>query len=173
MHHKKKISENQRRFIEAVNPEPSKKMAATRERRASRALRKASAYIAIEVLMALDERGWSQSQLADVLGVSAQQVSKWVRGTENFTLETIVKLEGILDIKLLANEENGSEFQRAKSIRGVEERVEIQRANLTEGVFCYLFFPSRSTKEIRIQLGNKVHYTVCQPNKRVQVLHLG
>ncbi|RFC54636.1 helix-turn-helix domain-containing protein [Brumimicrobium aurantiacum] len=43
----------------------------------------------------------NQAQLAQQLDVSAQQVSKWVKGKENFTLETISKLEAVLSIKLI------------------------------------------------------------------------
>lgn len=43
----------------------------------------------------------SQAQLAEKIGVSAQQVNKWVKGKENFTLETICKLEKALKIDLI------------------------------------------------------------------------
>jgi transcriptional regulator with XRE-family HTH domain len=35
------------------------------------------------------------------MGVSPQQVSKYVRGEENFKLETICKLEQVLGVELL------------------------------------------------------------------------
>jgi transcriptional regulator with XRE-family HTH domain len=42
----------------------------------------------------------TQVQLAEQLGVSAQQVNKWVKGKENFTIDTISKLEAALSIGL-------------------------------------------------------------------------
>lgn len=56
--------------------------------------------IAIKVLDVLDEKSMSQSQLAEKLGVSRQQVSKILKGQENLTIETIDKLEHALGIKL-------------------------------------------------------------------------
>ena len=43
----------------------------------------------------------SQRQLAEVLGVTPQQINKIVKGKENLTLETISKLEQALSIKLI------------------------------------------------------------------------
>ena len=57
--------------------------------------------IAIKVLEKLDELGWSQKELALKMGVSPQQISKIVRGTENLTLESLVKIEKVLGIQLL------------------------------------------------------------------------
>jgi len=43
----------------------------------------------------------SQKALAAQLGVSPQQVNKWVKGNENFTFETIARLEAVLGIELM------------------------------------------------------------------------
>ena len=50
---------------------------------------------------ALDELGWNKARLAKEMGVSPQQVSKYVRGEENFKLETICKLEKVLGVALI------------------------------------------------------------------------
>jgi ribosome-binding protein aMBF1 (putative translation factor) len=63
-------------------------------------LRKSSD-IAFRILDALDEKGWKKNRLAEELGVSAQQVSKYVKGEENFKLETLCKLEKVLGIELI------------------------------------------------------------------------
>jgi transcriptional regulator with XRE-family HTH domain len=34
----------------------------------------------------------SQNELADKIGISRQQVNKWLKGRENFTIETLTKL---------------------------------------------------------------------------------
>lgn len=68
---------------------------------------KKSQAIALKILRKLRENKTnqvtpsSQVQLANQLGVSAQQVSKWVKGKENFTLETITKLEAVLSVSLM------------------------------------------------------------------------
>ena len=60
-----------------------------------------SAAIALKVLRTLREKGLSQKDLAERLSISAQQVSKILKGNENLTLETITKLENALEIKLI------------------------------------------------------------------------
>lgn len=63
---------------------------------------KKSADIALRVLDLLDEKGISQAELAARLNVSRQQVSKIVKGQENLTLETIARLEYVLDAVIVA-----------------------------------------------------------------------
>lgn len=57
--------------------------------------------IALKVLRTLRARQMTQKQLAEMIGVSSQQVSKIVKGRENLTLETIAKLEKALGIVLM------------------------------------------------------------------------
>lgn len=63
--------------------------------------------IALKVLIALKTKGMTQKELSVQMGVSPQYISKLVRGNENFTLETLVKLQRILQIPLLASYEKG------------------------------------------------------------------
>lgn len=67
-----------------------------------------SQMVALHILRALRKQGITQKQLADKLNVSAQQVNKWVKGKENFTLETIDKIEKALSIALIDVVEKGS-----------------------------------------------------------------
>lgn len=60
-----------------------------------------AAKIAIRVLSTPKEREISQIQLADMLNVSPQHNSKILKGRENLNLETLVKLENTLSIKLI------------------------------------------------------------------------
>lgn len=60
-----------------------------------------SQFIAMIVLKRIEELGYTQKQLAEKLGCSAQYVSKMVKGSENLTLETISKLEQVLDVDIL------------------------------------------------------------------------
>jgi transcriptional regulator with XRE-family HTH domain len=57
--------------------------------------------VAIEILEILEKKNWSQKDLAASMHVSPQIVNKWLRGKENFTFETVDKLEKALDIRLL------------------------------------------------------------------------
>lgn len=57
--------------------------------------------IAVKILMTIREKGIKQYELAEMIGVSAQQVNKIVKGKENLTLETISKLENALGTNLI------------------------------------------------------------------------
>lgn len=74
-----------------------------------------SQQIALEILETLDQRNITQKAFAEQLGVSAQAVNKWLRGKENFTIETIAKIEKALGIRLLAIGNQPAESQFVKS----------------------------------------------------------
>lgn len=57
--------------------------------------------IALELLDFLDEKDLTQKALAEMMGVSPQLVNKWLKGQENFTLETIGKMEAVLNRNLI------------------------------------------------------------------------
>ena len=61
-----------------------------------------SGFVALAILTAVDNQGLSQKALADRVGISPQQVNKWVKGGENFTFETIAKIEEALNIELMS-----------------------------------------------------------------------
>ncbi|HEV2478687.1 MAG TPA: helix-turn-helix transcriptional regulator [Puia sp.] len=64
-------------------------------------VRKKSWKVALRVLALLGEKGITQTELANRMNVSRQQVTKIVKGKENLTLETIDKLEHALGEVLL------------------------------------------------------------------------
>jgi len=70
-------------------------------RKANKDWLRKSVDIALRIMDALDDLGWNKARLAKELGVSPQQVSKYVKGEENFKLETICKLEKVLGIELI------------------------------------------------------------------------
>lgn len=51
-----------------------------------------------EILVA---RGLKQKDLAMMLGKKEAEISKWMRGTHNFTIETLVSIENALDAPIL------------------------------------------------------------------------
>jgi len=63
-----------------------------------------SAKIALKVLRTLKDKSMKQTDLAEVLNVTPQQISKIVKGQENLTLETICKIEKALDIEIISIE---------------------------------------------------------------------
>lgn len=61
-----------------------------------------SAEIALKIIDILKEKKMTQAELATILETSPQNISKILKGQENLTLETIVKLEKSLGIELMA-----------------------------------------------------------------------
>lgn len=94
---------NKEKFLALVSEEKSYTLEQNAERIKSRAMLQESRAIALKVLKKLDALGWTQRMLANKMEVSPQQVSKIVSGKENFTLETQIKLQNILNIPILAS----------------------------------------------------------------------
>ncbi len=92
---------NKEKFMLLVSDEKTGTLERISERVKNRAMLRESQKIAMKVLFRLDELEWTQKTLAIKLGVSPQQVNKLVSGKENLTLETIVKLQEVLDICIL------------------------------------------------------------------------
>jgi transcriptional regulator with XRE-family HTH domain len=61
-----------------------------------------STRIALRILDALEEKNWNQTDFANALGVTRQQVSKLLKGGNDFKLSTIAKIEEVLGIKIQA-----------------------------------------------------------------------
>jgi len=49
----------------------------------------------------LKEAGMNQRQLADKMGKKESEISKWVNGSHNFTIETVAKIEEVFDKKII------------------------------------------------------------------------
>ena len=49
----------------------------------------------------LEERGLRQKDLADMLGKKESEISKWMRGTHNFTIDTVSSIENALGAPIL------------------------------------------------------------------------
>lgn len=53
--------------------------------------------IASRIDALLAEKGLSQKEFAEMMGKRESEVSKWLKGTHNFTLRTLSKISAILD----------------------------------------------------------------------------
>ena len=84
-----------------ASPGKSDWLEETGKKLAKRGARKNARKVALRVLRILREQGVSQTELAARMGVSRQQVTKIVKGNENFTFETIDKLEKALNVTLM------------------------------------------------------------------------
>jgi transcriptional regulator with XRE-family HTH domain len=94
---------NKEKFKSLISKEKTATVSRNKERIKNRARLRESQDIALKVLTKLDDLGWSQIRLSKELNVSPQQVNKIVKGKENLTLETQVKLQQVLDIPILAS----------------------------------------------------------------------
>ena len=92
-------TEEKLKHLAAQNP-PSKWKEKVTYRKENKAWIRKATRISLRVLGALDEKGWSQAQLARALEVTPQQVSKIVKGENDFKLSTVSKLEAVLGIQL-------------------------------------------------------------------------
>lgn len=81
--------------------EPSKWLEEANYRFENKAWLKKSQAIALRILRHIRANSISQKDLAERLNVAPQQVNRWVKGSENFTLETISKIEIVLGIQLV------------------------------------------------------------------------
>jgi len=91
------------KFKTLVSPERNDTVDRNRERVRDRDMLHESQRIALKVLERLDILGWSRKDLALALQVSPQQVSKIVSGKENLTIATLVRLQQVLEIPILAS----------------------------------------------------------------------
>lgn len=92
---------NKEKFLALVSKKETKTVERAKERLSKKSYSKLSNQIAFEILERLDELKWSQVRLAKEMGVSPQQVNKWVKGNENFTLDTLGKLGEVLGVELI------------------------------------------------------------------------
>lgn len=96
-----RMKSNKEKFLSLVSNEETNTLERIRERIANYDSRRIAFALALNILDRLDQVGWSQKQLAEALGVSPQQVNKWVRGKENFTIETLVKIGKALNTSFI------------------------------------------------------------------------
>lgn len=54
-----------------------------------------------KVRLALEQKGWKSQDLANAMGKSPSEVSKWLTGMHNLTLKSITKIEIALGIDLI------------------------------------------------------------------------
>jgi ribosome-binding protein aMBF1 (putative translation factor) len=57
--------------------------------------------MAAKIYAALRRKGWTQTQLAAAMNKQVSVISKWLSGTHNFTMDTLITIQKILDVQLL------------------------------------------------------------------------
>lgn len=119
---------NKEKFLKIVSEDENKTLENIKWRNANRLWLRASQEVALKVLLRLKEFGWTQVFLAEKMEVSPQQISKIVKGKENLTISTIVKLQEILDIALLSSYNNKKYAQSNQ----YEQTIELPINNVSD-----------------------------------------
>ena len=92
---------NKEKSLAMVSKEETKTIEGAKERIARKNYTRLSQKIALSIIIRLDELGWKQVTLAEKMNVKPQQVNKWVKGRENFTIETLATLSEVLGFDLI------------------------------------------------------------------------
>ena len=104
---------NKEKFLAMVSKEETKTIEGAKERIARKNYTRLSQKIALSIIIRLDELGWKQVTLAEKMNVKPQQVNKWVKGRENFTIETLATLSEVLgfDLITVSNDQDATSSQ--------------------------------------------------------------
>lgn len=147
---------NKEKFLGLVSKEDTGTLERNQQRIRNRAMLRESQQIALKVLMKLDDLGWSQKDLAKVMDVTPQQITKIVSGKENLTIETQIKLQNILDIPVLASYYENKRTETNEWVVTFEKRDEQIIAQTLDYRTDYHY-----TKVIKLQTssGSQEYYT--------------
>lgn len=74
----------------------------------------------------LKRKGWTQADLAKAMGKKEPEISKWMSGGHNFTINTIAKIEAVLGEEILTVK------RYRKPVTGYSRVTERQRRYLSE-----------------------------------------
>jgi antitoxin component HigA of HigAB toxin-antitoxin module len=79
----------------------------------TRAYASLSMEIAARIDDLLQQKGWTGADLARAFDKSPSEISRWLSGTHNFTLETLARLESVLGEPVLRVESSASSGEAA------------------------------------------------------------
>lgn len=82
--------------------------------------------VATRILEILERRGWSQADFAKAMGKREPEISKWLSGQHNFTIQTIAKIEIVLGEDVITVK------RYRKSSKGYQEMPAQKRRWLSE-----------------------------------------
>jgi transcriptional regulator with XRE-family HTH domain len=85
--------------------------------------------LAARIADALSAKGWTQKQLAQAMDKQPSEISKWLSGTHNFTVDTLSDLSQVLDVKLLPVKEEELQMSTKTIVRYQTMMVTVNRTN--------------------------------------------
>ena len=71
---------------------------------------------AVNLDESIKAKGWKRTQLAEALQVDRSLITKWLSGTHNFTIDTLVQLSVILEVELAQLVSDQVAFAPANSV---------------------------------------------------------
>ena len=94
---------NKEKLLELVTEKDNSIITEIKWRKENSNMLDESRSIALKVLIRLTELEWTQKDLAKKMNVSPQHINKILKGKENLTLETQIKIQSILKIPILGS----------------------------------------------------------------------
>ncbi len=114
---------NKQKFQKLSSGKNEKLIEEIKFRNANRVWLKNSKKIALEILLKLDELGWSQTELAEKLNVSKQYVHKLLKGNEKFGFEILSEIEDKMGICIFSVNIMNKELRNTNSTVFVFEKT--------------------------------------------------
>jgi ribosome-binding protein aMBF1 (putative translation factor) len=94
------MNKEQREIFDSL-VEPSQTFEKMKERQKNRKLNKRLAFIALDVLCAMDEQGISKEELAKSLEISIEDVNLLCKGRLDFSVSLALRIEKVLGVVIL------------------------------------------------------------------------
>ena len=73
-------------------------------------------YLAARIQELLDEKGWTNSTFASKINKNPSEITKWLSGTHNFTLDTLTEISSIFEIRLSSLFDFKNELNQSQTI---------------------------------------------------------
>ena len=83
--------------------------------------------LATKIANAIKAKGLKKSEFAKILGKQPSEISKWLSGTHNFTIDTLMDIERVLSVQLL----DTGNWDRLEKY----QKVEIKRRNSSATIY--------------------------------------
>lgn len=83
--------------------------------------------LAVKIQDGMKNKGFNKKQLAEKLGKHNSVLSKWLSGTHNFTADTLMDIENILNINLLALEDQRPQIVEKTYVAVISSQSNMKR----------------------------------------------
>lgn len=93
--------------------------------------------LAAKISDTLKEENLSQKEFAKMLGKKPSEVSKWLSGTHNFTHDTLIDIQSVLNIELINNHIESKHFTSIKNIEIHPSHASFTSYSLKESNIAY------------------------------------